>query len=123
MKNLEKKIGILRNEYELTQTEFGKKINVSRGHVASLESGRYKPSKQLLKKIYSEFNISEKVFSLEIGDFVEEIKILNPNHKWLNYPSKKENILEAEILKLKEIIELLKENNQMLKDKVKTLEN
>lgn len=122
MENLNDKISILREEYELTQAEFGEKIGVSRGHVASLESGRYKPSKQLLNKIYKEFNIDEQVINLPLLTYIEEIKILNPEHRWLTYPSKKENELEDEINKQNEIIELLKDNNKMLKEKIKSLE-
>lgn len=122
MDNLSDKISILREEYELTQAEFGAKIGVSRGHVASLESGRYKPSKQLLNKIFKEFNIDEQVLNLPLVTFIEEVKILNPEHRWLSYPSKKESDLEAEINKQNEIIELLKDNNKMLKEKIKVLE-
>ena len=123
MDNLNTKISMIRNEYELTQTEFAEKIGVSRGHVAALESGKYKPSKRLLIKIYKEFNIDAGVMSLEVADFSEEIKVLNPNHAWSSFPSKKELDLKQEITKQEEIITLLKENNEMLKEKIKNLEN
>lgn len=118
-----KKLIILRNEYELTQAQFGEKIGVSRGHVAALESGKYKPSKQLLKKVLSEFNITQSAFNLSIEDFVEEMKMINPEHKWMEYPSKLETELQKEVKKQAEMIELLRENNAMLKEKIKLLES
>ena len=122
MEDVNKKIAILRGEYELTQTEFAEKIGVSRGYLASVEGGKYKISKQLLNKIYKTFNISDSVMSLDIAEFVEEVKILNKNHVWASYPTESESILHKEIAKLNEIISLLKENNNMLKDKIKLLE-
>lgn len=123
MEDLNKKISLVRSEYELTQTEFGERIGVSRAHIAALESGRYKPSKKLLEKIYKEFNLNENVFKIDIVDFVDEVKILNPEHKWLTYPTKTELKFEKENIKLKEMIELLRENNGMLKEKISALES
>lgn len=122
MEELNKKIALLRSEYELTQTEFGEKIGVSRAHVASLESGRFNPSKKLLEKICKEFHVNENVFKIDLVDFVDEVKMLNPDHKWLTYPTKTELRHEKENIKLKEMIDLLKENNTMLKEKIATLE-
>ena len=123
MEDFNKKITILRNEHELTQAEFGGKIVVSRGHVAALESGKYKPSIKLLNKICKEFNITDKIFNLSVEDYVEEIKMFNPNHKWSSFPSNKELELEKDLKKQLETIDLLKENNKLLKEKVAYLEN
>ena len=123
MEEINKKITILRNEYELTQAEFGDKIGVSRGHVAALESGKYKPSIKLLNKIYREFNITDRILNLSIEDYVEEIKMFNPNHKWSTFPTNKEIELEKELKKQLETIDLLKENNRLLKEKIMHLEN
>ena len=123
MEDFNKKITILRNEHELTQAEFGGKIGVSRGHVAALESGKYKPSIKLLNKICKEFNITDKIFNLSVEDYVEEIKMFNPNHKWSSFPSNKELELEKDLKKQLETIDLLKENNKLLKEKVAYLEN
>ncbi|AZA95335.1 helix-turn-helix transcriptional regulator [Chryseobacterium shandongense] len=122
MEDINRKIVILRNEYELTQAEFAEKLGVSRGHIASIEGGKNKISTQLMNKIFKVFNISDSVLNLEMEDFIEEIKILNKNHVWMSYPTDKEIVLEKENVKLNEMIDLLKENNNMLKDKIKILE-
>ena len=48
----------LRNEYNLTQMEFAKKIGVTTGMLAKWESGESEPNLEQLAKISSAFNIS-----------------------------------------------------------------
>lgn len=48
----------LRNQYNLTQMEFAKRIGVSTGVLAEWESGESEPDLEQLAKISSEFNIS-----------------------------------------------------------------
>ncbi len=77
----------------------------------------------MLNKIYREFNITDRILNLSIEDYVEEIKMFNPNHKWSTFPTNKEIELEKELKKQLETIDLLKENNRLLKEKIMHLEN
>lgn len=63
MKN---RIKELREELNLTQIDLGKRLDVSRQTVISLESGKYNPSLPLAHKIAKVFNKTiEEVFIFE----------------------------------------------------------
>ncbi len=60
----------LRNEYNLTQMEFAKKIGVTTGMLAEWESGESEPNLEQLAKISSAFNISlDKLISSNKKDY------------------------------------------------------
>lgn len=58
MEDLISRLKYLRTYYNLTQPEFAKIINVSRGNVGDWETGRSKPTVAALSKISDRFNIS-----------------------------------------------------------------
>lgn len=63
MKN---RISELRSQYNLTQEELAKKLDVSRQTIISLEKGRYNPSITLAYKVSKVFSLSiEEVFIFE----------------------------------------------------------
>ncbi len=58
--NLGERIKFLRKELNLNQTEFGKKINIKQGSIASYESGTRKPLDTVILSICREFNVREE---------------------------------------------------------------
>ena len=49
----------IRNQFGLTQEDFGKKIGIGKTSVSKLETGENKPSDQTIMLICREFNINE----------------------------------------------------------------
>jgi len=63
---MENKIRELREQLNLTQIDFAKKLDVSRQTVISLENGKYNPSLPLAYKIAKAFNKTiEEIFIFE----------------------------------------------------------
>lgn len=58
MIHLNKNIKFLRNQKNISQTQLGKEINLTRDSIASLEQGRVKPSFEILISLKEYFNIS-----------------------------------------------------------------
>lgn len=56
----------VRSELKLTQTEFGKKIAVAQGYMASIEKGQREVTPKIAKLICSEYGVNEKW--LETGE-------------------------------------------------------
>lgn len=60
---LENRLVELRKNFNLSQEDFAKKINVSRQTVSSIENGRYNPSLDLAFQIAEVFNMQiEEIF-------------------------------------------------------------
>lgn len=55
-----KRIKELRKSYKLNQTDFGKPLGVSYGHISNLEQGKDMPSQSLIKLMAYEYNSSEE---------------------------------------------------------------
>lgn len=51
-------IFILRNQHKLTQEDFAKKLNITRGHLSHIENGDNMPSAEFIKDVCSNFNVS-----------------------------------------------------------------
>lgn len=52
------KLRLLREEYELNQTELGKKLSMTHRKISYLERGQYEPSLQDIKAICGCFRVS-----------------------------------------------------------------
>lgn len=52
------KIRKLRNNKDWSQVEFSKKLGITPGHVTRLETGKFNPSVEVLKKIAQLFEVS-----------------------------------------------------------------
>lgn len=63
--NLGLKIKTIREDNNLTQSEFGDKINISKATISKYESNKVEPSFSILEKISYEFNIPMSYFVLE----------------------------------------------------------
>lgn len=53
------RIKVLRKELKITQEEFSKAINISRGNLAGIETGRVQLTDRNIKIISSTYNVSE----------------------------------------------------------------
>jgi transcriptional regulator with XRE-family HTH domain len=56
---MNKRIKLIREEKELTQDEFGKKIGSARNTIANYENGNRNPSNAVITSICREFNVNE----------------------------------------------------------------
>ena len=56
---MNKRIKQVREHYELTQEEFGKRIGTARNTIANYENGNRTPGKSVILSICREFNINE----------------------------------------------------------------
>lgn len=52
------KIKLLREEYELNQTELGKAVNMTQRKISYMENNRYEPSMDDIKALCRFFNVS-----------------------------------------------------------------
>lgn len=57
-RSIANKVFVLRNRYGLTQEEFAKSLNISRGHLSKIENGQITPSAEFVKLLCSRFNVS-----------------------------------------------------------------
>lgn len=65
MKEINKRIALVRSELDISMEKFGEKIGISKQSVYKIEKGENNPSDQTLKLICKEFNIDP--FWLESG--------------------------------------------------------
>lgn len=88
MMNLSEKIKNLRKEKRWSQGELAKKLNVHITHISRIETGKYQPSVDLLKKIAKLFEVSTDyllfddaksydLMGLENKDLFEKMKLVN----------------------------------------------
>lgn len=68
-----KRIKALRKALELNQTEFGDKIGVKQGSVASYETGARVPLEAVINSICREFNVNEQWLRTGEGTMFNEI--------------------------------------------------
>jgi len=72
---MNEKIRNLRHVLGLSQTDFAKRLSVSRSAVCKMESGENSPSEQTLKLICKEFSVNETWLRTGTGDmFLQENK-------------------------------------------------
>lgn len=74
---LHEKIKNLRTQKGLSQAEFAEKIGLSRGHITRLESGKFNPSTDVLKKIANLFDVSADYLLDDSTDNEYDIDIKN----------------------------------------------
>lgn len=67
-KTLGERIKQVRNENNLSQDAFGKRIGSARNTIANYENGNRTPSNSVLLSICREFNVSEEWLRTGIGD-------------------------------------------------------
>ena len=95
----------LRNEKNLTQTQFASEFNISSGTIAMWETGKRMPDTEMLKRIARYFDVSvdylidnEKSPSTNGEELPEELVILNRNAKKLSPEQRKQLLDMAKIL-------------------------
>jgi transcriptional regulator with XRE-family HTH domain len=96
----------LRAFLNLTQDEFADKINTKRNSISMIESGRNKPTFEMVADICRAFNISadyflsdvnpDKNLFIHVNADVEKVNNINSD----NYSSNNKNLSEAEFLNL-----------------------
>ena len=62
------RIKAIRNSKQLSQSEFAKKISVSRSAICKMESGENLPSEQTIKLICREFSVNENWLRNGVGE-------------------------------------------------------
>lgn len=74
---INERVRYVRNELGLTQTDFGKRIAVGQGYLASIEKGERDVTEKILKLISREFGVNESWLRLEKGDpFIADIDLI-----------------------------------------------
>ena len=69
------KIKKIRKEKKWTQADLAEKLNIHLTHVSRLETSRYAPSLELLKRISNLFGVTvDYLLKEEVEDYQEEIK-------------------------------------------------
>ena len=74
---LHEKIKTLRTQKGLSQAEFAEKIDLSRGHITRLETGKFNPSTEVLKKIANLFDVSTDFLLDDSSDTPYDIDMKN----------------------------------------------
>jgi transcriptional regulator with XRE-family HTH domain len=74
---LHEKIKTFRTQKGLSQAEFAEKIGLSRGHITRLETGKFNPSTDVLKKIAVLFDVSADYLLDDSTDNEYDIDIKN----------------------------------------------
>lgn len=101
MNTMNKRIKEIRKELNLTQEEFGKKIDLGRGGITSIEVGNVNLTERNIKKI---------------------CKVFNVNEDWLRTGNGKMfNTLEEDKELLNFVINILAEKNEFVKNTFLTL--
>lgn len=62
------RIKMIRTELGLSQTDFARKLSVSRSAICKMESGENSPSEQTIKLICQEFSVNEEWLRNGIGE-------------------------------------------------------
>lgn len=79
-KSIGERIKELRKSYSLNQTEFGKPLGVSYGHISNLEKGKDIPSSSLVKLMAYEYNTTENWILLGEGQMFTHITSSNTSN-------------------------------------------
>jgi transcriptional regulator with XRE-family HTH domain len=66
----------VRSELKLTQTEFGKKIAVAQGYMASIEKGEREVTPKIAKLISSEYGVNEEWIETGEGEMFKSEETL-----------------------------------------------
>jgi len=74
---MSEKIKILRKERKWSQAELAGKLNVHVTHISRLETGKYAPSLDLLKKLAEAFEVTTDYLLYENVDSLESIHLQN----------------------------------------------
>lgn len=74
---LHEKIKNLRNNKDWSQAELAQKLGLSHGHITRLETGKFNPSTEVLKKISELFDISADFLLDDSTDSEFDIEIKN----------------------------------------------
>lgn len=70
METIGQRIRTIRKYYKLNQTDFGKAIGISYGHVSNIEKDKDVPSDMIIKLIAYEYNTSEEWILNGTGDMI-----------------------------------------------------
>ncbi|WP_050638871.1 MULTISPECIES: helix-turn-helix domain-containing protein [Clostridia] len=70
---MNERIKFIREHFELTQEEFGKRIGSARNTIANYENGNRNPSNSVLKSICREFGVNEDWLRTGEGEMFEQL--------------------------------------------------
>ena len=68
---INERVKVARSELGLTQEDFGKRIAVGQGYLASIEKGQRNVTEKILKLICREFSVSESWLRTGEGDILK----------------------------------------------------
>ena len=71
MVDVASKVRKARREADLTQQELADKMNVSRTHIAAIETGQYNPSLKMLERVAKALNVPASIFLEETPTTLE----------------------------------------------------
>jgi transcriptional regulator with XRE-family HTH domain len=74
---LYEKIKSLRTQKDLSQAELAEKIGLSHGHITRIETGKFNPSTEVLKKIAELFDVSADFLLDDSADNEYDIEVKN----------------------------------------------
>lgn len=70
---MNERIKLIREQFELTQEEFGKRIGSARNTIANYENGNRNPSNSVLKSICREFEVDEEWLRNGTGEMFKKL--------------------------------------------------
>ncbi|GAA0106733.1 hypothetical protein UT300013_33570 [Paraclostridium sordellii] len=83
---MDERLLLIRKKLNITQSEFAKKIQISRSHLSGLENGSRNFTERLISDICREFNVNREWFETGNGDMfidilsqIEEFKNADPD--------------------------------------------
>lgn len=116
--NINDRVRLLRNQLNMTQTDFGSKISVTQNHLSGVEIGRRDVSERMIKIICLEFNVNEEW--LRHGD--GEIFVQTDTFSLDDYANKN-NLSNLEIDIIKSYMELDSDIRKTLMNNLKMIFN
>lgn len=82
---MNERIKKLRRKLELSQEEFGERLEITRSSISRIESGINNPSDQTIKLICSEFHVNENWLRTGQGGDENMFKKEFPNNEYMAY--------------------------------------
>lgn len=100
--NMGERVKLLRKENNLSQEEFGEKINIkAKAHISSLESGKRSVTDRIINDICREFNVNEDWLRNGTGEMFVDASVLS-----LDDYAKKCNATENDLDFIRRYLEL-----------------
>ena len=113
MDDIHKRISRVREHFNLTQDEFGKRIGITRSSISGLESGRRDPSEQTISFICKEFGVNKSW--LGNGGSDNNMFIQTPNSA-LEALQQEYDMTDFDILVVKTFAEMSPEQRKILSE-------